>query len=185
MSAEETSKKWYALRVLSNKEDEVMENLLIQIENEQEDVQELFGEILVPSEKVAELKDGKKKVREKRLYPGYIIIEMDITDDSWTVVTNTDGVSGFVAADTKNPEPLTPEEVVKIKQIMEESQSEEGVIKVDFKVGDSVWVKEGAFADYEAMVNEVFPQRGKVSVSMNIFGRSTLVELEIWQVEKI
>ena len=99
-------KNWYALRVLSNKEHEVKENLEIMIHKESDEVKELFGEILVPTEKVAELKEGKKKVKEKRLYPGYIIVEMEITDDTWTIVMDTDGVSGFVAADTKNPEPL-------------------------------------------------------------------------------
>ena len=178
-------KKWYALRVLSNKEDEVKENILLMIAKAPEEVKQSFGEILVPTEKVAELKEGRKKVKEKRLYPGYIMIEMDVNDDSWTLVMNTDGVSGFVSADTKRPEPLGPDEVRKIKDIMEDADSEEGVIKVDFKVGDSVRVKEGAFADYEAVVNELFPNKGKVSVTMNIFGRSTAVELEIWQVEKI
>ncbi len=177
--------KWYALRVLSNKEHEVKENIEVALQTEPEEVKACFGEILVPTEKVAELKEGKKKIREKRLYPGYIIIEMDMNDDTWTVITNTDGVSGFVAADTTKPEPLGPDEVTKIKQIMQDAESDEGIIKVGFNIGDTVRVKEGAFADYEAEVNELLPEKGKVNVSMNIFGRSTVVELEIWQVEKI
>jgi transcriptional antiterminator NusG len=177
--------KWYALRVLANKEHEVKENIEVMLQAEDEEIRAGVGEILVPTEKVAELKEGRKKVREKRLYPGYIIIQMEMTDDLWILITGTDGVSGFVAADTTKPEPLNPEEVTKIKQIMEDAESEEGVIKVGFNVGDMVRVKEGAFADYEAVVNELLPEKGKVNVSMNIFGRSTVVELEIWQVEKI
>lgn len=177
-------KKWYAIRVLSNKEDEIKENIELMIEKEPEEIQNLFGEILVPTEKVAELKEGKKKVKEKRLYPGYVMIEMEMDDDTWTLVSDVEGVSGFVSADPKNPEPLDPAEVDGIKQIVEESQNEEGVIKVDFSIGDTIRVKEGAFADYEAIVKEVLPNKGKVNVSMNIFGRSTVVELELWQVEK-
>jgi len=178
-------KKWYAIRVLSNKEDEIKGNIDLMIEKEPAEIQELFGEILVPTERVAELKEGQKKVKEKRLYPGYLMIEMEMTDDTWTLISDVDGVSGFVSADPKNPEPLDGAEITRIKQIMEESQSEEGVIKVDFNVGDTIRVKEGAFADYEAVVKEVLPNKGKVNVSMNIFGRSTVVELELWQVEKI
>jgi len=178
-------KKWYALRVLSNKEEEVKRNIELAISKEPPEIRELFGEILVPTEKVAELKDGKKKVKEKRIYPGYLMIEMEVTDDTWTIISDVDGVSGFVSADPKNPEPLSDEEIERIKHIMEESQSEEGIIKVDFNVGDTIRVKEGAFADYEAVVKEVLPNKGKVNVTMNIFGRSTVVELELWQVEKI
>lgn len=178
-------KKWYALRVLSNKENEIKENMEMIIENASPEERECFGEILVPTEKVAELREGKKKIREKRLYPGYIIIEMEVTDESWLLITGAEGVSGFVAADAQAPDSLDPREVVRIKQIMEESESNQGVIKVGFNVGDTVRVKEGAFADYEAIVNEIYPNKGKINVSMNIFGRSTVVELEIWQVEKI
>ncbi|MFC1479054.1 transcription termination/antitermination protein NusG [Planctomycetota bacterium] len=178
-------KKWYAIRVLSNKEEEIKKNIELMIEEEPEEIQELFGEILVPTEKVAELKEGRKKVKEKRLYPGYLMVEMEMTDDTWTLISDVEGVSGFVSADPKNPEPLGPDEIIRIKQIMEDSQSEEGVIKVDFDIGDTIRVKEGAFADYEAIVKEVLPNKGKVNVSMNIFGRSTVVELELWQVEKV
>ena len=139
--------------------------------------------VLIPTEKVSEVKEGKKRISERKFFPGYILVQMELTDDSWYLVKNTNGITGFVGSG-KNPIPLSDDEVNKIIQQQEEKTSKPKP-KVEFSEGESVRVKEGAFANFNGTIEEVNPNRGKLKVMVAIFGRSTPVELEYWQVEKI
>ncbi|MSR77050.1 MAG: transcription termination/antitermination factor NusG [Candidatus Omnitrophica bacterium] len=139
--------------------------------------------VLIPTEKVSEVKDGKKRISERKFFPGYILVQMELTDESWYLVKNTNGITGFVGSG-KNPIPLSEDEVNKILQQQEEKTSKPKP-KVEFMEGESVRVKEGAFANFNGTIDEVNPNRGKLKVMVAIFGRSTPVELEYWQVERI
>src|SRR5581483_3329119 len=144
--------------------------------------QDYFGEILVPVEKVVELVKGKKKTSSRKFFPGYILVQMELNDETWHVVKETPKITGFVGGST-NPPPVTEEEVRAITQ-----QMEEGAIKpkprVLFSVGENVKVVDGPFADFNGVVEEVKPDKGKLRVLISIFGRATPVELEFVQVER-
>ncbi len=150
---------------------------------ERADLQHLFGQVLVPSEEVVESKGGQKSISERRIFPGYVLVEMDLTDESWHVIKNTPRVTGFLGGSGNRPTPISEKEVAKIL-----SQMEEGVEKprpkVLFEVGEMVRVKDGPFADFNGNVEEVNYDKSKVRVSVAIFGRSTPVELDFSQVEK-
>lgn len=140
-------------------------------------------QVFIPTEKVSEVKAGKKKISERKFFPGYILVQMDLTDESWYLVRNTPGISGFVGSGRK-PLPLSNMEVGQILQQQEEKTAKPKP-KVEFSLGESVRVKEGAFANFNGVIEEINPNRGKLRVLVSIFGRSTPVELEYWQVEKI
>jgi transcriptional antiterminator NusG len=146
-------------------------------------LQNYFGQVLVPSEEVVESKGGQKSITERRIFPGYVLVEMDLTDETWHVIKNTPRVTGFLGGSGNRPTPISEKEVAKIL-----SQMEEGVErprpKVLFEVGEMVRVKEGPFADFNGNVEEVNYEKSKVRVSVAIFGRSTPVELDFSQVEK-
>ena len=175
------SKRWYVVHVYSGMEKSVHKALLERIERA--GLQAQFGQILVPSEEVVEMKGGKKSITERRIFPGYVLVEMELTDDSWHLVKNTNRVTGFLGGSGNRPAPIPEREVAKIL-----SQMEEGVEKprpkVLFEVGEMVRVKEGPFADFNGNVEEVNYEKNKVRVSVTIFGRSTPVELDFDQVEK-
>lgn len=143
---------------------------------------ELFGEILVPAEKVVELVRGKKRTASRKFFPGYILVQMELNDETWHIVKGTPKVTGFVGGGTEPPS-VSEEEVKEITQ-----QMEEGAIKpkprVLFSVGESVKVVDGPFADFNGVVEEVRPDKGKLRVLISIFGRATPVELEVVQVER-
>lgn len=174
-------KKWYVVHVYSGMEKSVLRALTERIERA--GLQESFGQILVPSEEVVEMKGGQKSISERRIFPGYVLVEMDLTDDSWHLVKNTPRVTGFLGGSGNRPTPISEAEVRKIL-----SQMEEGVEKprpkVLFEIGEMVRVKEGPFADFNGNVEEVNYEKSKVRVSVAIFGRSTPVELDFSQVEK-
>lgn len=174
-------KKWYVVHVYSGMEKSVLRALTERIERA--GLQESFGQILVPSEEVVEMKGGQKSISERRIFPGYVLVEMDLTDDSWHLVKNTSRVTGFLGGSGNRPTPISEAEVRKIL-----SQMEEGVEKprpkVLFEIGEMVRVKEGPFADFNGNVEEVNYEKSKVRVSVAIFGRSTPVELDFSQVEK-
>lgn len=174
-------KKWYVVHVYSGMEKSVLRALTERIERT--GLQESFGQILVPSEEVVEMKGGQKSISERRIFPGYVLVEMDLTDDSWHLVKNTPRVTGFLGGSGNRPTPISEAEVRKIL-----SQMEEGVEKprpkVLFEIGEMVRVKEGPFADFNGNVEEVNYEKSKVRVSVAIFGRSTPVELDFSQVEK-
>lgn len=176
------SKRWYVVHVYSGMEKSVHKALVERIERAS--LQTSFGRILVPSEEVVEIKGGKKSISERRIFPGYVLVEMDLTDETWHLVKNTNRVTGFLGGSGNRPTPISDREVEKIL-----SQMEEGVEKprpkVLFEVGELVRVKDGPFADFNGNVEEVNYEKSKVRVSVTIFGRATPVELDFGQVEKV
>ncbi|CAB3667707.1 MULTISPECIES: transcription termination/antitermination protein NusG [Achromobacter] len=175
------SKRWYVVHVYSGMEKSVHKALIERIERAA--LQTSFGRILVPSEEVVEVKGGQKSITERRIFPGYVLVEMDLTDETWHLVKNTNRVTGFLGGSGNRPTPISEKEVEKIL-----SQMEEGVEKprpkILFEVGEMVRVKEGPFADFNGNVEEVNYEKSKVRVSVTIFGRATPVELDFSQVEK-
>ena len=175
------SKRWYVVHVYSGMEKSVQKALNERIERA--GLQTSFGRILLPSEEVVEMKGGQKSISERRIFPGYVLVEMDLTDESWHLVKNTNRVTGFLGGSGNRPSPISEKEVEKIL-----SQMEEGVEKprpkVLFEVGEMVRVKEGPFADFNGNIEEVNYEKSKVRVSVTIFGRATPVELDFGQVEK-
>ncbi|WP_394062927.1 transcription termination/antitermination protein NusG [Alcaligenes sp. WGS1538] len=175
------SKRWYVVHVYSGMEKSVHKALVERIERAE--LQEAFGRILVPSEEVVEVKNGKKTITERRIYPGYVLVEMALTDETWHLVKSTPRVTGFLGGSGNRPAPISEREVEKIL-----SQMEEGVEKprpkVLFEVGELVRVKDGPFADFNGNVEEVNYEKSKVRVTVTIFGRATPVELDFDQVEK-
>jgi transcriptional antiterminator NusG len=175
------SKRWYVVHVYSGMEKSVQKALNERIERA--GLQTSFGRILVPSEEVVEMKGGQKSISERRIFPGYVLVEMDLTDETWHLVKNTNRVTGFLGGSGNRPSPISEKEVEKILNQMEEGV-EKPRPKVLFEVGEMVRVKEGPFADFNGNVEEVNYEKSKVRVSVTIFGRATPVELDFSQVEK-
>jgi transcriptional antiterminator NusG len=173
------SKKWYGVHTYSGFENKVKLNLLERIKNE--GVEDFFEEILIPSETVVELKKGEKKTSSRKFFPGYILIKMELTDETWHIVKETSKVTGFVGGNT--PFPIQDDEVNKIARRMEEG-AEKPRPKVQFEIGETVRVVDGPFLNFSGIVEDVKPDKGKLRVTVTIFGRSTPVELEFMQVEK-
>ena len=170
---------WYTLRVISGKERKIKDNILFEL-----DYQSLSSEvnnILIPSENIVEMKEGKKKVRNKVFFPGYILIEMSESKEAKYLVENTDGVMNFVGSNG-DPQTLKDDEITRILGEVEGREGREIVI-APYKVGDSVKVTDGPFADFTGFVNEVNNEKQKVKVSVSIFGRPTPIELNFLQVE--
>ena len=142
-----------------------------------------FGRILVPTEEVVEIKNGQKKTTERKFFPGYVLVEMVMDDDTWHLVKQTSKVTGFVGGARNRPVPISQAEVEKIVSQMQEG-SEKPRHKVEFEVGEMIRVKEGPFADFNGSIEEVNYEKSKLRVSVTIFGRATPVELEFSQVEK-
>ena len=173
--------KWYVVHTQTGCEQRVKGSLMTRASSQQ--MEEKVSQVLIPTEKVSEVKEGQKKITERKFFPGYVLIEMDLTDETWYLVKNTPGISGFVGSGTK-PIPLDETEVQTIIQQQEEKK-EKPQPKVIFEIGESVRVKEGAFANFNGTIDEVNPNKGKLRVMVTIFGRATPVELEYWQVEKL
>jgi transcriptional antiterminator NusG len=175
--------QWFVLKVQSNREKSIRDSLLRRIKRE--GLEEFFGEIVIPTEKVVETKGGKKKVKEQKLYPGYMMIQMVLNEETWYLVRDTSGVGDFTGAAGK-PIPMEEREVLKMLGRGEtEEKAAQPVVKFSVQVGDTVKVKEGAFESFEGSVDALDETSGKVKVMIEIFGRSTEVELEHWQIEKI
>jgi len=179
---EEIHMDWYILKVQSNRERSIAEALERKMRIEGLD--RFFDQAIVPTEKVTEFKGGKKKVVERKLYPGYIVVHMHINDDTWFAVRETSGVGDFTGAGGK-PTPMLASEVARIIQTEEEETSEAPKLDIRFHAGDKVKVKEGNFESFEGEVNTIDEASGRVTVMINIFGRSTPVELEYWQIEAV
>jgi transcriptional antiterminator NusG len=179
---EEIRMDWYILKVQSNRERTIAEALERKMRIEGLD--RFFDQVIVPTEKVTEFKGGKKKVVERKLYPGYIVVHMHINDDTWFAVRETSGVGDFTGAGGK-PTPMLATEVARIVQTEEEETSEAPKLDIRFARGDKVKVKEGNFESFEGEVNTIDEASGRVTVMINIFGRSTPVELEYWQIEAV
>ena len=173
--------KWYVIHTQTGAEAKAKANLLSRAESA--GLSSTITQVFIPTEKVSEVKAGKKKISERKFFPGYILVQMDLTDEGWYLVKNTPGVSGFVGSG-KKPIPLSETEVNQIIRQQEEKTAKPKP-KVEFVLGEGVRVKEGAFANFNGTIEEINPNRGKLKVLVSIFGRSTPVELEYWQVEKI
>ncbi len=172
---------WYALKVQPEREEKVRNLLVERIRNA--GINDVVREVLIPMETVQEIRSGKKRIVEVKTYPGYLFVEMDLTEESWYVITETAGISGFVSANPREPQPLPEEEISSILQTIDD-QKEKPKPKVEFEAGQGVRIKEGPFENFEGQVEEVFPEKGILRVNVHIFGRSTPVELEFYQVER-
>lgn len=171
-------KSWYVIHTYSGYENKVKTNLEKRMESmNMED--EIF-QILVPMEDELKIKDGKQKTTQRKVFPGYVLIQMVMTDDSWYVVRNTTGVTGFVGTGAK-PVPLHEHEVTKILRQMGVTEAK---MTIDFEVGENVQVVEGPFENFIGVIEEISPEKGKVKVLVSMFGRETPVELDFNQVQK-
>ena len=178
------NRRWYIIHAYSGQEDRVKKNLEQRILTM--DVKDKIFQVIVPTEEEMEYKDGQKKTNLKKIFPGYILVQMEMDDDSWFVVRNTPGVTGFVSAEDESdnrpkPVPLEQEEV---DHILNQIRSDEPRIKVGFASGQTIRVTEGPFIDFMGVVDEVYPDRLKIKVLVSFFGRETPVELDFLQVEK-
>jgi transcription termination/antitermination protein NusG len=175
------SKRWYVVHTYSQFEKSVQRALVERIART--GMQDMFGQILVPVEEVVELKSGQKSISERKFFPGYVLVEMEMNDESWHLVKDTPKVTGFLGGSAMKPTPITQKEVDNIMQQMQ-AGVEKPRPKVLFEVGESVRVKEGPFTDFNGMVEGVNYDKNKLKVAVTIFGRSTPVELDFGQVEK-
>jgi len=174
-------KHWYVVHTYSQFEKSVQRALAERIQRE--GMQDKFGQILVPVEEVVELKSGQKSISERKFFPGYVLVEMEMTDETWHLVKNTPKVTGFLGGSAMKPTPISEKEV---QNIMKQMQAgvEKPRPKVLFEVGELVRVKEGPFTDFNGSVEDVNYDKNKIRVAVTIFGRSTPVELDFGQVEK-
>jgi transcriptional antiterminator NusG len=173
--------RWYVVHAYSGMEKAVERNILERITRS--GMQSKFGRILVPMEEVVEVKNGQKKTTERKFFPGYVLVEMVMDDDTWHLVKHTNKVTGFVGGAKNRPAPISEAEVMKIVNQMQEG-TDKPRHKIEFVVGEYVRVKEGPFTDFNGSVEDVNYEKSKVRVSVTIFGRSTPVELEFSQIEK-
>lgn len=194
--ASQDEMQWYVLKVQSNREKSIRDSILRRIK--MESLEADFGEVVIPTEKVVETKGGKRKVREQKLFPGYMMIQMRLSDEAWYLVLGTSGVGDFTGAGGK-PMPMPESEVRRLlgqetvtEEVVEGEQpaapkpkDASPVIRFNITVGEAVKVKEGPFESFEGHVHSLDDHTGKVKVMIEIFGRSTEVELEHWQVEKV
>lgn len=175
------TKRWYVVHAYSGFEKSVARALQERIERA--GMQDKFGQILVPVEEVVEMKGGQKAISERKFFPGYVLVQMEMTDESWHLVKSTPKVSGFVGGTALKPTPISDKEVAEILQQIQEGV-EKPKPKVLFEVGEAVRVTEGPFNDFHGVVEEVNYDKNKLRVSVLIFGRATPVELDFGQVEK-
>jgi transcription termination/antitermination protein NusG len=173
---------WYILKVQSNREESIREGLLRRVAIT--GLGFFFDEVIVPTEKVTEFKGGKKKVIKRKLYPGYLVVHMEINDDTWFLVRETPGIGDFTGA-AGRPSPMLPHEVARIVAKQEEKSEKAPKLKIAFREGERVKIKEGTFENFEGDVESIDETNGRVTVMINIFGRSTPVELEYWQIETL
>jgi transcription termination/antitermination protein NusG len=176
------SMRWYVVHAYSGMEKSVARALQDRITRN--GMQDKFGKILVPTEEVVEMKNGQRTITERRFFPGYVLVEMEMSDDTWHLVKNTGKVTGFVGGHGNKPTPISEKEVEKIMAQMQEGV-EKPRPKTLFDVGEMVRVKDGPFTDFNGNVEEVNYEKSRVRVSVTIFGRATPVELEFGQVEKV
>jgi len=170
---------WYVLHTYSGYEDNVARNLKQRIESM--DMQDIIFDVIVPKEKKIKIKGGKRTVIEERIYPGYVLVNMIVTDASWYVVRNTPNVTGFIGLGT-TPTPVDPAEIESLKKRMGVSEPK---YKIDVKVGESVKINDGPFKEFDGKIQEIDEGKGKLKVLVSIFGRETPVELDFLQVKKI
>lgn len=180
-------KQWFVIHTLTGKENKVKDSLLRRVKPE--DMEELIGEVAIPSEKVSEVKKGKKNTMTRMFYPGYVLIQIGLYNEngklnekSWYYVNNTPGVIGFIGG--SRPTPLRPREVESILYQIEDKK-EKVKPKVVFEPGETVKITDGPFLNFNGIIEEVDPEKGKLKILVSIFGRTAPVELEYWQVERV
>jgi transcription termination/antitermination protein NusG len=175
-------KNWYVVHTYSGYENKVKANLEKRVESM--GMQDKIFRVIVPEEEETDIKNGKKKVSMKKVFPGYVLVELIMTDDSWYVVRNTPGVTGFVGSSGagSKPTPLLPEEV---NAILKRMGMDEKKIDIDFEIGETVKVKEGPFKDFTGTVEGIDKDKAKIKVLVNMFGRETPLELDYSQIDKL
>jgi transcription termination/antitermination protein NusG len=178
--------QWFVIHTLSGQEQKVKESIEKRLKAEE--MQDYVKEVLVPMEKVAEIRNGKKSVTSRKLYPGYVFVDMVLLDENqkviekpWYFIRDTQGIIGFVGGE--RPTPTAPEEIESIKAQIAASEDTERP-KVSFEVGETVKINDGPFLNFSGVIEEIDPDKGKLRVTVNVFGRNTPVELEYWKVEK-
>ncbi|SFV59442.1 Transcription antitermination protein NusG [hydrothermal vent metagenome] len=176
------SKKWYVVQVMGGYENKI--KLAIQEAAQREGLEERFGEILIPTESVVDIKDGKKREQERKFFPGYILVELDLDEKSWFMVKNLNNVMGFIGGTSGKPQSITQREVDKIFAKVQEG-IEQPKPKVMYQIGEEILVKDGPFKDFNGSIEKVDYEESVLKVSVLIFGRSTPVELAFDQVEKL
>jgi transcriptional antiterminator NusG len=181
-NAKDERKHWYVIHTYSGYENKVKANLERRIHSM--NMQDKIFRVLVPMEDEVEFKDGKRKITPKKVFPGYVLVEMDMDDQSWYVVRNTSGVTGFVGSPGAGEKPV-PLQDKEVKTILKQMGIETPKLKIDFKKGDRVKVTSGPFFDFTGIVDEIQPEKEKVRALISIFGRETPVELEFYQIEKV
>lgn len=174
-------KSWYVVHTQTGSEDKVKTVLENKINSE--GLNELITKVIIPTEQVSEVRSGKKKISQRKFFPGYLLVEMDLNEKTYLFVKNAPGVTGFIGLG-KKPMPLPQSEVDNILKKTEETQVKPSP-KIVFEKGEQVRVTEGPFLNFNGTIEEIHPEKGKIKVSVSIFGRSTPVELEYWQVEKV
>ncbi len=178
--------RWFVLKAVSGRENSCRDQILIQLKTRK--LEGFVGQMLIPAERVTEMKRGKKVSTERKLYPGYIYIEMELKNDVLETINDVDGVTGFLGADPRNPDPLTKDEADRIIRIASAATAEEQrkeLVQIPYKLEDRVKVKEGTFAGMEGVIAEINAAKGLLKVMITVFGRQTPVELEVWQVEPV
>lgn len=176
-------KQWYILKIATNREDSIRDNLQRRVS--MAGLDKYFGDILVPVELIQEFKNGKKKTTKRKLYPGYLVLHMEINDDTWYVVRETAGIGDFTGA-MGRPAPMSAADIAKIvPKKAEEGVQEQVKVAIKYKHGDHVRIKEGTFANFEGNIDGIDEANGRVTVMVNIFGRTTPVDIEYWQVESV
>ncbi|MCA8972430.1 MAG: transcription termination/antitermination factor NusG [Planctomycetes bacterium] len=180
-SSQSQGLQWYIIRVPVGREERVRQNLLSRVK--QAGLEDKVPEVLLPVENVSDIKAGKRRVTKRKLFPGYLLVHMEIDEDVWFVLRETPGYQGFVGGGDQ-PVPMTEDELQRIRGKMEESK-EKPKLSISFKAGDRVKIKQGHFENFDGVIEEVNPEKGVVKVSVTIFGRATQVEVEYWEVEQI
>ena len=176
--------RWYVVKAVSGRENSCREMISTQLKARK--LEQHVGQMLIPAERITEVKRGKKVTSERKLYPGYIYIEMELNNDVLETIDEVDGITGFLGADPRNPDALTKDEAERIIRIATAASPDEQrreLVQMPYKVDDRVKVKEGTFAGMEGVVAEINPQKGELRVMITVFGRQTPVWLEVWQVE--
>jgi transcriptional antiterminator NusG len=173
--------KWFVIHTQTGAEEKAKAGLESRMNST--NLKEYVEEIIVPTEQVSEIRGGKKRITARKFFPGYILVKMEMSKESWYLVKSTPGITGFIGPG-RRPTPISEEEVNAIVRRTEDTETKPSP-KVVFEVGEAIRISEGPFANFNGTVTEVYPDRGKLKVSVSIFGRSTLVEMEYWQVEKI
>jgi transcriptional antiterminator NusG len=174
--------EWYILKVQSNREDSTAEALKRRIMLQ--GMEKWFGEVVVPKEQVTDFKGGKKRVVSRKLYPGYILVQMALNDETWFLVRETGGIGDFTGS-AGRPSPMLPQDVAKLLHKKEEATDDAPKLKINFKKGDRVKINEGTFENFEGEVEQIDEANGRVTVMLSIFGRSTPVDIEYWHIETV